>query len=579
MTESNYWNRLRLSRRAVLRGTGVGVAGLAGAVLIGCSDDDDDDDGGGGGGGAATAAPTTGGGGGGGATAQPTTAPPALSVKKGGTIRFGGWGQAASLSPRSPGGGNHLDYLNLIGDSYLYIKADGTFDPSLGLWEEWEQPDTSTITANLRKGVKFHDGTPFDAEAVKAHLEFISVEENVPNNFFFSWMKNFESAEAIDEHTVTIRSKQPDASFLARFALQPGLPFSLKQVELLGDDELRKPALTGAYMLDSYTEDDGWVMKANPDYWGSEDGAPTFDVIDYKGIRDPKVKAAAMEAGDLDAAWFGASEESTKRLGGDDRFTGRSVSVAPVALGFNFSKPPLDDIRVRQAVVSGIDKQKIVDIVYGGQSRPSESGLMAPGIYGALDYAPYSFDLDEAKKFLDASGVATPVKMTYVYSGSGTAETLLAAQIYQESLRPIGIEIEIENAPSSGVASSSWNAGEYHFSRFSPGVRPDPTMQYDLYASRNGPQPGSKFTTDPIQDTVEQLINDSIAEFDADAREEIFFELHRVGADNILNSYAVADRRRWLFATDDVGGMDHPEIVTAPGGAGYRMRFLWMENA
>jgi glutathione transport system substrate-binding protein len=571
VNQSNYWSRRRLSRRAILRGTSVGVAGLVGAALIGCSSGDDagvDDP--------ATVAPTAAGGGGG--AAQATTAPPQLSVKKGGTIRFGGWGQARSLSPRSPGGGNHLDYLNLIGDSYLFIKADGTFDPSLGLWEEWEQPDGSTIVAKLQKGVNFHDGTPFDAEAVKAHLEFISVEENVPNNFFFSWMKNFDRAEAIDEHTVRISAKQPDASFLARFALQPGLPFSLKQVELLGDDELRQPALTGAYTVDSYTEDDGWVMKANPDYWGPEDGAPTFDVIDYKGIGDPKVKAAAMQAGDLDAGWFGASEESTLLLGADERFTGRSVSVAPTALGFNWSKPPLDDLRVRQAVASGVDKQKIVDIVYAGQSRPSESGLMAPDIYGSLDYAPYSFDLAEAKKYLDASGVETPVKMTYVYSGSGTAETLLAAQIYQETLRTIGIEIEIENAPSRGVETSAWYAGEYHFARFSPGVRPDPTMQYDLYASRNGPQPGSKFSADPIQDRVEELINDSISEFDADAREEVFFELHRVVSDNIVNSYAVADRRRWLFATDDIGGMDHPEIVTAPGGAGYRMRFLWNDT-
>ena len=563
MSEQNYWTR-RHSRRGIFRGAAVAGAGLAGAALIGCGDDDDDDD---------AAGQSTAAGG-----AQPTAAPDQLVAKKGGTIRFGGWGQAASLSPRAPGGGNHLDYLNLIGDSYLYIKADGTFDPALGLWESWEQPDGQTIVANLRRGVKFHDGEPFDAEAVKAHLDFISVEENVPNNFFFSWMKNYDSTEPIDDYTVRIKAKQPDASFLARFALQPGLPFSLKQVELLGDDELRKPAMTGAYTLDSYTEDVGWVMKANPDYWGPEAAAPTFDVIDYHGIGDPKIKAAALQAGDLDAAWFGASDASTLLVKADGRFTGRSVSVAPTALGINWSKPPLEDIRMRKAVAHGIDKQKVVDIVYAGQSRPSQSGLMAPNIYGSLDYAPYEFNLDEAKKFLEASGVPQPVKMTYVYSGTGTAETLIAAQIYQATLRQIGIEIEIENAPSRGLETSSWYAGEYHFARFSPGVRPDPTMQYDLYASRNGPQPGGKFTSDPIQDRIEELIDKSTSTFDPDAREEVFFDLHRLIADNIVNSYAVADRRRWLFATDDVGGMEHPEIVTAPGGAGYRMRFLWMEN-
>jgi ABC-type transport system substrate-binding protein len=553
----------------MLRGVGLGAAGLAGAALIGCGDDDEAAP-------AATGAAATKA-----ATAAPAGAAQVASKgKKGGTIVFGGWGLPRGLSPRNPpGGGTHMQYMNLYGDAYLFIKADGSYDPGLSLWESWEQVDPTTILVQLRKGVKFHDGQTFDAEYMKRHLDWISVAENVPNNFFFSWMRNYDSVEVISEYTAKLKAQLPDASFLARFALQPGTPFSLEQVEKLGDDELRNPSMTGAYIVDSYTEDIGFTLKANPEYWGPKDGAPTFDVIDNRGFRSNAIKAAAMQAGDLDAAWFGNSDESTLLLAEDSRFTGKGVSVAPRGVGINFSKPPLDDLRVRKAFVSAIDKQKIADIVYKGQTGPAHTGLMPPDVYASLSYDPHTFDLTEAKKLLDASGVETPVKLSYTYSGSGTDETLLMAQLYQESSRQIGFEVTLENAPSRGLSSSVWYAGEKHLSTSSPGVRPDPTMQYDLYASRVGPQPGSKYTTDPIQDTIDDLILQSNAEFDNEAREEIFFELSRLVADNVINSYAIAERVRWMYATDDIGGMDHPELVTAPGGAGYRMRFMYRKDA
>jgi ABC-type transport system substrate-binding protein len=570
MDESNFWTRRRLSRRSMLRGAALGAAGLAGAALIGCGDDDDDAPAAGA---AATAAATQ-------ATAQATTAPAAPTYLKGGTIRFGGWGQARFLSPRAVRGGNHHDYLNVAGDPYLYINEDGSIDPSLSLWETYEQTDETTIVANLRQGVKFHDGRDFNAEEVKRILEYITVEENVPNFGFFSWLSNFKSAEVIDEYTVKINATAPDASFLWVFCLVPGIPFSMDKAEKLGDDELRLPALTGPYTVESYTEDVGWMMVANPDYWGPKDRSPTFDRVEYIGIRDPKVKAAALQAGDLDAAWFGASDESTKLLTDDGRFTQQELQVAPRSLEINWAKPPLDDLRVRAALASSIDKEKVVSIVYQGQSSPATTGLMPPDVFGSLSYEKYPFDLAEAKKFLDASGLEQPVKLGYTYSGSGTAETLLMAQIYQETMRQIGLEMDIENAPSSSVRASGWRNGEIHLVIGSPGVRPDPTIQFNIYASGVGSlNPGGRFTTDPIQAEIDTMIKATMTNFDQEVREEIFHDLQRIMNDNVIGRVAVANRIRRIFGTDDVGGMDGVGVVNAPGGAGYRLRRLWMKNA
>ena len=517
----------------------------------------------------------------GGATAANTVpaggaAVPVAVAQKGGTLKLGGWGVRRFLSPRGATGGNYMDQDYVSGDSYVYVKSDGSFDPTVSLWEKWEQTDKQTIAATVRKGVQFHDGTPLNAEAVKAHLEFMSVEKNVPNYGFFSLLESFEKVEATDANTVVIRAKEPDASFLAVFAMIPGVPFSLAQMRKLGDDELTKPAETGPYLVDSYTPSTGWVWVKNPNYWGPKELAPFPDRIDYAGPDDHNVRAASFEAGDFDVVWFGNSDANTKRLAADKKFQQKSLAVAPFTLQFNHAKPPLDNLKLRQALASAVDRKKIFDIVYRGQGGIAKTGMLAPGTFGALEYEKYPFDLKKAKEYLDASGVRTPVKLSYIYSGAGTEETLLSAQIYQETMKAIGIEIEIVNQPASGVADSMYRNGEYHLTTGSTGVRPDPSPAFGLVlASWGSLNAGGKTSTDPAQKQIDDLIRRSMAEFDRSGREKIFHEITRVSNDNVIARIQVADRLRWLFAQPAIGGMDHPEVVNAPGGAGYRPRFLW----
>lgn len=561
----SYWTNRPIPRRRVLRTGVLGAGALAGAALVGCGDDDSDE----------TTPPTSTPAG---DSASPTTSSSPTEVEGGGDnvggdLRFG-WTLPARISPRGATGGTHQEYLNALGDAYVYITSSGELDASQSLWESWEQTDGQTLVANLRQGVTFHDGTPFNSEAVKQHLDFMTVAENVPNFGFFSWFDNFESVEAIDEYQVQVKSTTPDASLISIFALAPGVPFSIQQVEALGDAEMQQPAMTGPYKVASYTDQVGMKLEANPEYWGER----TWDSIDWQHIADPKIRATSLESGDVDAVWFIASDESTLILSEDDTFASYPLSVAPASLEMNHARGALQDLRVRQAVASALDKQKVIDIVSRGQGRPTLTGLMSPNTYGALEYEAYPFDLTEAKAYLDASGHETPLRFTYAYGSTGAASEqaeLTTVQIYQEDLRQIGIELELVALPvAPTVADSPWRAGEIDFVIGSPGVRPDPSIQYGLYLGSGGSLAiGSQYSSDPIHEDVDALIQRSIETFDTEEREGMFHELQRMMVDNLLCRVQTIDRVRWFFHRDNVAASN--EVINSPGGASFRIRKTW----
>ncbi|MGE0598970.1 MAG: ABC transporter substrate-binding protein [Dehalococcoidia bacterium] len=556
MNEQNYWQRRRFTRRKLLSGSAVTAGAVMSAALVGCGDDDDDSSGG-----EPVGIPT----------AQPT-ATPGVTRNQGGTLKFA-FTIPTRVSPRGATGGTHQEYLSLLGDSYVYINSKGEFDSKLSLWESREQPDSQTIVAKIRPNVKFHDGSVFDATAVKRHLDFMTVAENVPNFGFFSWFANYQGIEVIDPLTVRVKSKTADASFMGIFGLAPGVPFSMDQVEKLGDDEMRQPIMTGPWKLASYKEEASMLLEKNPDYWGER----TFDTIDWQHIADSKVRAATLESGDLDAAWWISSDESTLRLSKDSTFKNFPLSVAPESLELNHARPGLVDLRVRQAIASALDKQKVVDVVSRGQGRPTKTGLLPPYTWGSLEYEKYPFDLKAAKQYLDASGVETPVKLVYGYSGTAAQaqSQLTTIQIYQEDLKQIGIEVELKNVPvAATVANSEWQKGELDMVVGSPGVRPDPSIQYNIYLSTQASlAPGARYSTDPIHKEIDAKIQKSLETFDRNEREQIFHDLHRTMIDNVVCRVPTIDRVRWFFHRDTVVAAD--EVVNAPGGASFRLRNVW----
>ncbi|MFN8559676.1 MAG: ABC transporter substrate-binding protein [Dehalococcoidia bacterium] len=550
------WQGASISRRRVLGAVGAGVSAL---WLAAC------------GGGANT------GGGNAPPSAAGSNAPAATQVtrRRGGTLRLGYPNEIARLSPRGASGGDSLNYHLVMGDSYIHITSTGALDPAQSLFETHEYADPSTFVGRLRKGVTFHDGTPLNAAAVKAHLEFVADKKKAPFFSFTSLLENLAAVETPDEGTVRLKLKSPDATFLSNLGIVAGVPLSIAQVQKLGDDEFVRPACTGPYKVESYTSGTGFSFVKNDAYWGPKDGMPYLDKLDYRVLTQPEGMAAALEAGDLDAGWFFTSNDTTLRLSKDKNLQQAPLTVAPYTLAIDHNKPPLDNLKVRQALASGLDRAKVLTAVNKGQGKVSLTGILPPGTYGAVEYEPYPLNVEKAKQYLRESGVTTPVSLRYIYSGSTDSDDVVAAQIYQETLKQIGFDIKIENVPASGSgASAFYDLDEAHLTVGSTGVRPDPAVQYALYASTYGSLNAGRKSKDPAQLKIDELITKAQQEFDTNKRADVYKELDKLMKDNVLGRIQIVTRVRWLFARKNVGGMDSPEVVNAPTGAGFRARFL-----
>ncbi len=563
MSDQNYWTH-RLGRRAALRGVLLGSAGIAAAALVGCSGDDDSDERGASTPGAAGTVPPT--------VAAAGTAVASGDRQRGGTLRFAYHQDPGFLSPRMSRSGFDPAFLLANGDSYIYVKSDGAIDLDQSIFGEIEWATDQQLNVNLRD-VQFHDGTPLDAEAVKAHLEFLMDEDRATEFGYASLLGTIGSIEVPEASRLVINLTQPDAGFLAGLAVAPGIPFSVAAVESAGDDEILNPVMTGPYIADSYTSGAGWSYVANENYWGPADGYPFLDRIDFSVITQSETRAAALESGDVHATWFPGADSNTLRLSQLDSIQSRSFESGPSLLTINQNKAPLDDLRLRQAIHMAIDKSKLLESEFQGQGGIAKN-LLPTDTYGWLDYEPYTYNPGEARKLVEAAG-GGPVPVSYVFGGSPPSPTVqLVASLYKEMLDAVGFDVSLENVPGGTPFEPLFDVGSHHLGAFSTGVRPDPVAQYALYVTGDAYYNAGRESQDPEQLAITDLVNQARAELDDDAREALLHDIGRKQLDNVFSQIPIIARIRWAFAQPDVVGFDDPEFLNTPAGACFRVRLL-----
>ncbi|MCK9485491.1 MAG: ABC transporter substrate-binding protein [Dehalococcoidia bacterium] len=557
----NYWERT-LGRRTVLRSAGLVGAGLAGAALIGCGGDDDP---------TATSTP-----GGAGVTATGTPAP-ADSVPQGGKVSIGYYAEAdKGLSPRTSDAASYMGYMELIGDTYVYLGGDGrSGDARHALWEEIEYPEPTTLVAKIREGVKFHDGTDFTAESVKAHLEFLMDPEKAPDFRYATSLAAIESIDVPGDGTVRLNLSAPDSTLLFTLGTNPGMPFSLAQVEALGNDEIVKPALTGPYMVDTW-RDGGAVFNfvRNPNYWGTS-GYPYLDSIDYQILRQGEARAAALESGQVDIIGFEEGTATSARLQQDSRWQYQAVPVGPANTFLNHFKAPLDDIRVRQALAHASDRERVLQTIYVGQGSVATSHLPTGG-QGWSDYEPYPYNPDEARKLLAAAGYedSKPVLSAEITGLPPKQEDVNQMSLLKEMYDSIGFDIEIANV-SDATAFRRENRGNIRIG--STSVR-HPVLMYEIFFSTSGSFNAGHDSREPEQLRIDDLVSQGKLATE-DELEGILDELHRITRDEVYGAIPLVTRIKPVFANDKVGNFDTPEFIAPMIGGTFRPRTVYRMDA
>jgi peptide/nickel transport system substrate-binding protein len=361
----------------------------------------------------------------------------------------------------------------------LRIDGDGKFQPWLA--EKFEiAPDSSSITLYLRKGIKFHDGTDFNAEAVKYVLEVAIA------NPLYTNAHSFETPIIVDDYTVKLNFIDGKWNWDGAKGLATWwgmFMFSPKFLQENDDEALKLGAVgTGPFILKEYQRDQKLVYDRNPDYWR---GAPYLDGIDYQIIPDATTQLLSYEAGEVD--YIGTQLKDIDRLKGkgftiiESQDACYAYCLIPASAD---PASPVADVRVRQAIQYAIDQELIIEgITYGyGHTVQQEFGI-AP--YADPSVVGYPYDVDKAKQLLKEAGYEDGFKLNLWMNDAVPMDAPLALQ---DMLAKVGIEISFQKVSTIQFGAmiqaggSGWDGLLYSYAF--PGKTIDPGFTASLYMNQ-----------------------------------------------------------------------------------------------
>lgn len=307
-------------------------------------------------------------------------------------------------------------YLSkLWGDTLVNIDPN---DPSKllpGLATSWKFTDSTTLQMTLRKGVKFQNGEPFNAGAVKATLEYMADPANGSRlNYAVNWLSK---VKVVDDYTVDLIYKAPNPPGLQRLA-QLGTIYPPKYYFQAGSEDFgKKPIGTGPYKLVRWVRDQEADFEANPDYFGGTKGMPKLKKLAVRFIPEQSTRIAELLAGRVDlitdvspdqVALIKAQQDIVTALP-----TNALVYLTMDAMGRS-GETPLRNQKVRQAVAESIDKKAIVDNVLSGYASPA-SELATPYMFGYAEGIPsYDYNPEHARTLLAQAGYPNGFTVNYV---------------------------------------------------------------------------------------------------------------------------------------------------------------------
>lgn len=367
----------------------------------------------------------------------PPTAAPVTGPVQGGTLKVGVYQDYTGVLPNSGGGGWPL-FVITTGFYDTLLEFNEKFELQPGLAQSYELQDgDKTILLKLQSDVKFQDGTPFNAEAVKVNLERLI---NPKGLAITNIADVVDSVEVVDPSTVKIHLKSPNIAFLYSLTQQNGMMISPTALKDKGEEWLsQNPVGTGPYKLESWEPGSELVMVRNPDYWRK--GLPYLDRIEWKNLPDNTVRSIAFATNDINLETFVAPKDYNA-LKTDPQ---ANLWVQPGGLAmvtFNHKEGPFTKKENREAVKYAIDYGAIRDKIYYGLSDLPTGGPFPSGMWTFDKNRPrVERDLAKAKELLAAAGNPNGFEVSMIYEPEDIGQQL--AETVQASLAEVGIKVNL----------------------------------------------------------------------------------------------------------------------------------------
>jgi ABC-type transport system substrate-binding protein len=370
--------------------------------------------------------------------------------------------------------GNEFDPMK-AGDTYTsavttavtegLMWIDDQVRPQCRLCESYNiSSDGLTYTFNLKKGVKFHDGTEMDAEAVKFSMDRVRDEKNkqYPG---YNDSKDIADTKVVDKYTFQIVLKDIVAPFLTKLTGRLGGVVSPTAMQTMGEEKFgTAPVGTGPFKFKEFKNDLSVRVEKWEGYWRQgADGKPLpyLDAVEWRIITEPTTRLTALQTGDVHISAI--RDQDAKIVKADTNLTyAQQAGFALTTFAFNISVPPFDNKALRQAVNFALDREEIVAAVYEG-NRAVGYSFIPLTMKWALDesFKPYpaKADPEKAKQKLTEGGKPSGFEFT-AWVGSGNSQGQQLYELMQAQLAKVGIKMNIQFADFNGVVVPKWQKNE-----------------------------------------------------------------------------------------------------------------------
>ena len=477
------------------------------------------------------------------------------SPKVGGTLVFGAATEQDSLDPAGTFDTAAMRINGWVAENLTNLGPDG--NPVPGLAESWEMSaDGMTWTFHLRQGVVFHDGTPFNADAVVFNFDRQMNPQNPYYQYgswgWWDWMYApvIKSVYKIDAMTVGMTLNFPFSPLLAHLAISgAGTILSPAAIQQYKADVATHPVGTGAFALKEWVRGDHITLVAFDRYWG---GRPYLDQIIVRFIPDNTVRAGALIRGEIDLMTdFSPPQLDTLRTAGAQIMIAASLNLSYLAI--NSEKAPFDNILVRIAVQHAIDKDGLVQALYGELGEVAKGPIPSPEWAYDPNLRQYEYDPELARQYLAAAGYpngfTTELSIYSAARGYNPVGTELAEAI-QAYLAEVGITATISisdyTAHNAKVHSGQHELAFYGW--YGDDLDPDEFI-YTFCHSSNATVPGANNLAFIKSEEIDSLIDQARTVTDIEARRALY-----VRAQELVNSTA-----GWVW----LNGIKQPYALTA----------------